>query len=146
MKKFFIITFLLINCPLYSGEKEIISLAFDYINNGEQYNCITETLRYRSLFPEGNYSAISLNLTGKAYYAGGNFSMASRYYKECFSKYPGTDEAEESLINSGWIELIHGSPFMSNKLFQKYNYIYDEGNLLKNRIFYRLMRQRFLMT
>ncbi|MFC1670471.1 tol-pal system YbgF family protein [Spirochaetota bacterium] len=122
---FEIILFLCAN--LYAGEKETINLVKSYLHHDENYNAITELLRYRYLYPRGEFYSQSIILTGKAYFKGGNYGHSSAYFSRGYKKYPSERAGQEGLYFLGYIRLLHGSPFLALNTFREYRYVYKDG-------------------
>jgi hypothetical protein len=110
-----------------ASEKEIIKLSRLHLQKGEYYNAITEAMRYRHLYPDGDYIPESMLLTGKAYFLGGNYNRANKILYRCFDNYKDRDEGEEALYTLAYMRMTTGSPFYANRLYQQYQYLYKNG-------------------
>jgi len=114
-----------------ADEKGLIETAEFYLAEKNYYGSITEAMRYQYLYPSGaNYSR-SVLIMGKASLHGENYQAAHDFFTQCYSRYPGTAAAEESLYLSGYVSLTRGSPYFALRTFQKYEYIYPDGMFLE---------------
>ncbi len=121
-----IINFLITNA-LFAGEKDLINSARVFFNNGEYYNAVTDLLRYRYLYPKGEYYPYSMLLLGKSYFKGNNYALGTDYLSSCYTAFPGSEIGEEALFTLGSMRLAAGSPYYALRTLQKYQYVYQNG-------------------
>lgn len=112
---------------LFSSERGLIDLAELHYQNREYYNAVTETYRYRYLYPQGSLFPQSMLITGKSYYHGGETEKALSVLSECYGMYSGTSAGETALFYSGLIRLEKGLYNSAAKNFREYSFIYNTG-------------------
>lgn len=112
---------------LFATDSELYYLAENHYKNREYYAAITEVMRLKHLYPKSSYIPKSFFLAGKAYYLGGNYSMAVNELDLCFSLYKKTSEAEDALNMVSYIRLREGSPLYALYSINLYRQTYPSG-------------------
>lgn len=121
---------------LYASGDHLINTASHHFERGEYYNAITETMRYRYLYPSGERYGESLILSGMALYKGGDTGDAINIFQETFTFFPDSYYGQQGLYYLGMVRLVSGSTSFALNNFQEYNYIYKEGYFYEDSIFY----------
>ncbi len=114
----------------------LLDTAYLHLEKGEYYNTITETMRYRYLYPSGERYSESLMLEGRAYAGGGDAGRAIALFQESYRTYPDSYYGQQGLLYLGLVRLINGSTAFALNNFQEYNFIYKEGYFYEDSLFY----------
>ena len=117
---------------LIAGETELNSLIKLYHKNKNYYNVITESKRYKLLYPKEKGISEILSIMGEAYYRGGNYNLAVGTFSYCYNRYPLSIGGERSSYLLGVARLERGSPFFAIRNFNEYRYIYKNGKYLED--------------
>lgn len=121
--------FFLINS--FANEKDLNLLINFYYQKKEYYNVITESKRYRFLYPNGKNSSNVLLLMGLSYYNGENYNLAVGIFSYCYNRYPVTPAGERSAYLLGAIRLRKGAPFFAIRNLNEYQYVFTHGQYLQ---------------
>jgi tetratricopeptide (TPR) repeat protein len=134
----FIVSALIFFIPamICAAGNHLIDTASVYMERGEYYNAITETMRYRYLYPSGEQYGESLIISGKAYYKGGAPGEAVNMFQESFRYSPDSYHGQQGLYYLGMVRLVSGSTSFALNNFQEYNYIYRNGYFYEDSLFY----------
>jgi tetratricopeptide (TPR) repeat protein len=127
---------MLIPAMIYAAGNHLIDTASVYMERGEYFNAITETMRYRYLYPSGERYGESLIISGKAYYKGGATGEAMSMFHESFRHSPDSYYGQQGLYYLGMVRLVSGSTAFALNNFQEYNYIYRNGYFYEDSLFY----------
>lgn len=111
-------------------DRSLIELSRTHYEHREYYNSITELMRYQYCNPGGAWYAESMLLMGKAYFMGGNYTLAINTLTACGDGYRDTPEGEESLFLVGYMRLMRGSPLFAYKSLNEYKKTYPGGRFL----------------
>ncbi|PKL40025.1 MAG: hypothetical protein CVV44_07350 [Spirochaetae bacterium HGW-Spirochaetae-1] len=133
----FIMITVLFALPLAAGGEDIMTCARLHYDNGEYYNAVTETMRYRFLYPDGKYVPAGMLLAGKAYFRGDNYSRSMELLDDCALRYGKTPEGEEALFVGAMARLKQGSPLFALSNFSKYMDVYGDSLYTEKVIFNR---------
>jgi len=135
--------FIFIPAVIYSAGNHLIDTASVYMERGEYFNAITETMRYRYLYPSGERYGESLIISGTAYFKGGAPGEAIKMYQESFSLFPDSYHGQQGLYYLGMVRLVSGSTAFALNNFQEYNYIYQNGYFYEDSLFYLCVARAF---
>ncbi len=121
-----------------TGEKQQIDLARSLYHEGEYYHAITETMRYRHLYPRGRFYAAGLLIEGMSYMKGGSYDAATRALSRCSGLFSRTREGEEALFYLGYMRLRAGSPLYALRSFNQYLLRYEDARFTEKVHYYRV--------
>ncbi|MFA5517982.1 MAG: hypothetical protein WDA74_01870 [Spirochaetota bacterium] len=136
MRVFLTAVFLFLPLMLHASGDHLMNTALRHFERGEYYNTITETMRYRYLYPSGERYGESLILSGMASYRGGDNSGAINSFQETFNLFPDSYYGQQGLHYLGMVRLASGSTAFALNNFLEYNYIYKEGYFYEDSLFY----------
>lgn len=130
-----ILLFIIPSFAAASGD-HLLDTAYLHLEKGEYYNVVTETMRYRYLYPSGDRYSESLLLEGRAYAGDGDAGKAIALFQESYRTFPDTYYGQQGLLYLGLVRLINGSTSFALNNFQEYNFIYKEGYFYEDSLFY----------
>ncbi len=136
MRVFLTAALLSLPLMLHASGEHLMNTALRHYERGEYYNTITETMRYRYLYPSGERYGESLILSGMASYRGGDSGGAINSFQETFNLFPDSCYGQQGLHYLGMVRLVSGSTAFALNNFLEYNYIYKEGYFYEDSLFY----------
>lgn len=136
MRLLFTVFFIIIPAVIFPSGNHLLDTASIHIERGEYFNAVTETMRYRYLYPSGARYGDSLILSGMAYYRGGASGEAINMFHAGFNHSPDSYSGQQGLYYLGMVRLIEGSTAFALNNFQEYNFIYRNGYFYEDSLFY----------